>query len=63
MTDTNDFEIGRRSNGDDRYFKGDMQEVRVYDVALTATQLQEQVYQSIENNGGNSSWKYNTKRY
>ncbi|NQY30285.1 MAG: T9SS type A sorting domain-containing protein [Flavobacteriaceae bacterium] len=50
--DANDFEIGRRSNGDDRYFKGDMQEVRVYDVALTVLQLQEQVYQSIENNGG-----------
>jgi len=50
--DANDFEIGRRSNGDDRYFKGDMQEVRVYDIALTALQLQEQVYQSIEDNGG-----------
>ena len=50
--DVNDFEIGRRSNGDDRYFKGDMQEVRVYDVALTEAQLQEQVYQEIENNGG-----------
>jgi hypothetical protein len=51
-SDSNDFEIGRRSNGADRYFKGDMQEVRVYDVALTAVQLQEQVYQKIEDNGG-----------
>ena len=37
--DTNDFEIGRRSNGDDRYFKGDMQELKVYNVALSSTQL------------------------
>jgi hypothetical protein len=52
-TDANDFEIGRRSNGDDRYFKGDMQELKVYNVALSLTQLQEQIYQQIENNGGN----------
>ncbi len=50
--DANDFEIGRRSNGDDRYFKGDMQELRVYDAALSSTQLQEQIYQQVEDNGG-----------
>ena len=47
-----DFEIGRNTYLDTDYFEGDMDESRVYNVALTAAQLQEQIYQRIENNGG-----------
>ena len=51
----NTFEIGRFSNSltDDKYFKGSIDEVRVFDVALTESQLQKTVYQEIENNSGN----------
>ena len=55
-SDTNDtFEIGRFSNEstDGQYFKGDIDEVRVFDTALTADQIQQMVYQEIENNSGN----------
>lgn len=45
-----DFEIGRNTFNDNNYFKGSIVESRVYNTALTTTQLQEQVYQSIENN-------------
>ncbi len=48
------FEIGRLSSdvADKQYFKGDIDEVRVFDVALTKNQLQKTVYQEIENNSG-----------
>ncbi|SFZ89805.1 Concanavalin A-like lectin/glucanases superfamily protein [Flaviramulus basaltis] len=51
----NTFEIGRFSNSltDDKYFKGDIDEVRVFDIALTDSQIQKTVYQEIENNLGN----------
>jgi len=53
-TDSNgNFEVGRLSTIDVsnyQYFKGDIDEVRVFDIALTAGQIQQLVYQEIENN-------------
>ena len=49
---SNDFEIGRKSDTQSHYFKGAIYESRVYDVALTENQLREQIYQEIKNNGG-----------
>ncbi|ALJ05820.1 hypothetical protein APS56_12080 [Pseudalgibacter alginicilyticus] len=48
------FEIGRLSSqvSNKLYFKGDIDEVRVFDVALTESQLQRSVYQEIENSSG-----------
>ncbi|MEN3323424.1 LamG-like jellyroll fold domain-containing protein [Mariniflexile soesokkakense] len=50
----NTFEIGRFSNKltNGQYFKGDIDEVRVFNTALTDSQLQQMVYQEIENNNG-----------
>ena len=49
------FEIGRVSSDvvDREYFKGAIDEVRVFDIDLTADQIQRMVYQEIQNNGGN----------
>ncbi len=47
------FEIGRNTENDNNYFMGDISEVRVYKVALTASQLQEQLYQQVETDGTN----------
>ncbi|MEN3325177.1 LamG domain-containing protein, partial [Mariniflexile soesokkakense] len=47
------FEIGRRSTGTgSEYFKGDIDEVRVFNTTLTDSQIQRVVYQEIKNNGG-----------
>ncbi|WP_372757045.1 LamG domain-containing protein [Mariniflexile sp.] len=47
------FSIGRRSSGTgSEYFKGDLDEVRVFNTVLTASQIQRMVYQEIENNSG-----------
>ncbi|MDG1728769.1 MAG: discoidin domain-containing protein [Algibacter sp.] len=49
------FEIGRYSdkNVDNQYFKGNIDEVRVFNKALTDSQIQGMVYQEIENNSEN----------
>ncbi|MFD0834558.1 LamG-like jellyroll fold domain-containing protein [Mariniflexile aquimaris] len=49
------FEIGRLSSNvtNKQYFKGDIDEVRVFNTALTDSQLQQIIYQEIENNNGN----------
>ncbi|MBT8309794.1 MAG: T9SS type A sorting domain-containing protein [Bacteroidia bacterium] len=47
-----DFNIGRNSRLDNSYFKGAIDEVRVFDVALTEDQVQRMVYQEVENQGG-----------
>ena len=49
------FEIGRLSSNvtDREYFKGAIDEVRVFDVDLTDDQIQRMVYQEIVNNSGN----------
>ncbi len=48
-----DFEVGRNTELNNNYFKGDIYECRVYKKALTDTQLHHQINQEIENNGGN----------
>ena len=50
------FEVGRLSTDvvNKEYFKGDIDEVRVFDIALTTEQLKKMVYQEIENNSGNT---------
>lgn len=47
---TNPLTIGKQPAGSIRYFKGKIDEIRVFNVALTPTQLQRMVYQEIENN-------------
>lgn len=47
-----DFEIGRNTEFDNNYFKGSIYECRVYNKALSDTQLQQQLHQEIENNNG-----------
>ncbi|NNE31772.1 MAG: LamG domain-containing protein, partial [Winogradskyella sp.] len=47
------FEIGRRStNSGSEYFKGDIDEVRVFNVVLSESQIKQMIYQEIENNSG-----------
>ncbi len=41
--------IGRSASTSSNYFKGKIDEVRIFNVALTATQLQRMVYQEIQN--------------
>ncbi|GAA3632703.1 hypothetical protein GCM10022397_17870 [Flavivirga jejuensis] len=50
------FEVGRFSSDvtNKEYFKGDIDEVRVFDVELTAEQIKKMVYQEIENNSGDT---------
>ncbi|PHS03764.1 MAG: hypothetical protein COA88_15010, partial [Kordia sp.] len=50
--DINDFAIGRDEKNTNRYFKGAIDDVRVYDKALSLTQIREQIYQEVENVGG-----------
>jgi hypothetical protein len=49
------FEIGRFSNESThgQYFKGDIDEVRVFKTLLTDNQIQQMVYQEIQDNSGN----------
>ncbi len=47
-----DFIIGRESGVDGNYYMGAIDEVRVFNTALSASQLQRLVYQEIENNAG-----------
>ncbi|RXP49318.1 choice-of-anchor D domain-containing protein [Lutibacter sp. HS1-25] len=51
ITDTSNFLIGSTSSHTN-YFKGQIDEVRVFDKALTENELQKIVYQEIEDNGG-----------
>ena len=54
-TTTNAFNIGGRAANrfTDRYFNGLIDEVRVFDIALTDEQVQQMVYQEIQDVGGN----------
>ena len=49
-----EFEIGRMSwiLSNKQYFTGHIDEVRVFDTELSAEQIQQMVYQEIQNNGG-----------
>ena len=53
------FEVGRlsRIGGSIQHFKGNIDEVRVFDVALTDNQIQQIIYQEIQNNSGNIGGK------
>ncbi|MEL0455516.1 LamG-like jellyroll fold domain-containing protein [Flavobacteriaceae bacterium SZ-1-7] len=47
------FEVGRMSRATPaQYFSGDIDEVRVFDTVLTQEQIQQMVYQEIEENSG-----------
>ena len=48
-----DFNIGRHSRLRQLHFKGAVDEVRVFDAVLTDSQLQQMVYQEIEQDGAN----------
>ena len=51
-TDTTPFYVGRRYYGTDKWhFKGHIDEVRLFNKALSNEQIQKIVYQEIENNG------------
>ena len=52
---TGDFEVGRISSSitDRQYFNGEIDEVRVFNVALTDSQIQTMIYQEIQDNSGN----------
>ena len=43
--------LGKDPSSSTKYFKGKIDEVRVFNVALTAAQLQQMVYQEIQNTG------------
>ncbi|MDU8886380.1 choice-of-anchor D domain-containing protein [Yeosuana sp. MJ-SS3] len=50
--DTSSFSLGRQPDTNSNYFKGYLDEVRVFDKALTENELQKMVYQEIEDNSG-----------
>ncbi|TJY34678.1 LamG-like jellyroll fold domain-containing protein [Pontimicrobium aquaticum] len=52
-TSTDLFTIGKASSSSINYFKGAIDEVRVFNVSLTEDQLQQIVYQEIQDNSGN----------
>ncbi|MCA0131462.1 LamG-like jellyroll fold domain-containing protein [Winogradskyella alexanderae] len=58
-TANGNFEVGRTSAviANRQYFKGDIDEVRVFDKALTDSQIQQMVYQEIEEGSGNVQGK------
>ena len=51
---TGNFEVGRisKSISNKQYYKGEVDEIRVFNTALTESQIQSMVYQEIENNSG-----------
>ncbi len=57
LNDTSSFTIGRASNTDSNYFKGEIDEVRLFNEAVTVDQLQKMVYQELDENQGFNSGK------
>ena len=49
-SDTSNFTIGRRANAGLDFYRGFIDEVRLFDVALTTDEFQKVVYQEIEDN-------------
>lgn len=47
------FEIGRNVQNENNYFEGSINEVRIYDTALTVAQIHAQINQKIEDDKGN----------
>ncbi|MGB5698702.1 LamG-like jellyroll fold domain-containing protein, partial [Muriicola sp.] len=50
---TTSFTIGKNATSDIQYFRGSIDEVRILDLALTESQIQQMVYQEIQQNGIN----------
>ncbi|MFY0712800.1 choice-of-anchor D domain-containing protein [Seonamhaeicola sp. NFXS20] len=50
--DTSSFTIGRQPDTNSKYFHGSIDEVRVFNKALTENEIQKIVYQEIEDNSG-----------
>ncbi|MCK7591834.1 choice-of-anchor D domain-containing protein [Subsaxibacter sp. CAU 1640] len=44
--------LGKNATANNRYFQGFMEEVRIFNKALSADEIQKMVYQEIQNNGG-----------
>jgi len=53
ITDTSNFTMGKRAGNDSNYFRGFMDEIRLFNKALSDNEIQKMVYQEIENNNGN----------
>lgn len=47
-SDSSNFTIGKHATTDDFYFHGEIDEVRVFDISLTAQEIQRTVYQELE---------------
>ena len=52
ISDTSLFTIGKNPVANTQFFKGKIDEVRLFNIALTDSQFQKIVYQEIENNSG-----------
>ncbi len=51
-TDSTPLTLGKNANAANSYFKGKIDEVRIFNINLTAQQVQRMVHQEIENNNG-----------
>ncbi|WP_372747076.1 LamG-like jellyroll fold domain-containing protein, partial [Lutibacter sp.] len=51
-TDTSNFTLGRKPGTNSNYYHGFMEEVKVFNKALSANEIQKMIYQEIENNSG-----------
>ncbi|GAA3619243.1 LamG-like jellyroll fold domain-containing protein [Flavivirga jejuensis] len=56
-SDSSNFTIGRLANTDVDYFKGEIEEVRVFNKALTALELQRTIYQELDDTNNFDSGK------
>ncbi|MGC6430310.1 MAG: LamG-like jellyroll fold domain-containing protein [Jejuia sp.] len=52
-SDSSSFTLGRAPDTSDKYFHGCLDEVRVFNKALSANELRKMIYQEIEENAGN----------
>ena len=52
-SDASLFTMGKRAGANNLFFKGQLDEVRLFNKALSADEIHKMVYQEIENNGGN----------
>ncbi|MGB5419659.1 LamG-like jellyroll fold domain-containing protein, partial [Algibacter sp.] len=53
-SDSSSLTLGRKPNTNSNYFKGYIDEIRVFFKALSTNELQKMVYQEIESNGSNT---------
>ena len=54
VSSTDKFTIGKTPFPNNQYFKGAIDEVRVFDIALTESQLHQMIHQEIDQDGSNS---------